>query len=137
MKLAILSCSPKCYSSRRLIEAGKKRGHKIEVLNTLRLAIGLDQGDPDLYYHGKALRTPDAILPRIGTSITRYGTAVVRQFEQMDVFTPNTAAGISNSRDKLRSLQILSRHDVGIPPPPTSMTNAMSNSHCNALVARQ
>lgn len=115
MKLSILSCSPKCYSTRRLVEAGRQRGHKIEVLNTLRLAIGLDHGDPDLYYHGKRLRTPDAVLPRIGTSITRYGTAVVRQFEQMDVFTPNTAAGIGNSRDKLRSLQILSRHDVGIP----------------------
>lgn len=115
MKLSILSCSPKCYSSRRLIEAAKKRGHKVEVLNTLRLAIGLDQGDPDLFYHGKPLNDTDAILPRIGTSITRYGTAVVRQFEQMDVYTPNTAAGISNSRDKLRSLQILSRHDVGIP----------------------
>jgi len=115
MKLAILSCSPKCHSTRRLIEAGRKRGHRIEVLNTLRLTIALDQGAPALYYHGKALRTPDAVLPRIGTSITRYGTAVVRQFEQMDVFTPNTAAGISNSRDKLRSLQILSRHDVGIP----------------------
>ncbi|MEP2776943.1 MAG: RimK family alpha-L-glutamate ligase [Luteolibacter sp.] len=115
MKLSILSCSPKCYSTRRLIEAAEKRGHKIEVLNTLRLAIGLDQGDPDLYYYGKPLKDTDAILPRIGTSITRYGTAVVRQFEQMDVYTPNTAAGISNSRDKLRSLQILSRHDVGIP----------------------
>lgn len=115
MKLAILSCSPKCYSTRRIVEAGRKRGHKIEVLNTLRLTIGLDQGDPHIYYHGKELRTPDAVLPRIGTSITRYGTAVVRQFEQMDVFTPNTAAGISNSRDKLRSLQILSKHDVGIP----------------------
>jgi len=115
MKLSILSCSPTCYSTRRLVEAGKKRGHKIEVLNTLRLAIGIDQGDPDLFLHGKPLRHTDAILPRIGTSITRYGTAVVRQFEQMDVYTPNTAAGISNSRDKLRSLQILSRHDVGIP----------------------
>lgn len=115
MKLSILSCSPKCYSSRRLVEAAKKRGHQVQVLNTLRLAIGLDQGDPDLYYHGKELPDTDAILPRIGTSITRYGTAVVRQFEQMDVYTPNTAAGISNSRDKLRSLQILSRHDVGIP----------------------
>ncbi len=115
MKLSILSCSPKCYSTRRLVEAGNKRGIKIEVLNTLRLAIGLDQGDPDLYYRGKQLGDTDAILPRIGTSITRYGTAVVRQFEQMDVYTPNTAAGIGNSRDKLRSLQILSRHDIGIP----------------------
>ncbi len=115
MKLSILSCSPKCYSTRRLVEAGRKRGHKIEVLNTLRLTISLDHGEPNLYYHGKQLKEPDAMLPRIGASITRYGTAVVRQFEQMDVFTPNTAAGIGNSRDKLRSLQILSRHDVGIP----------------------
>jgi ribosomal protein S6--L-glutamate ligase len=115
MKLSILSCSPQCYSTRRLVEAAKKRGHEIEILTTTRLAIDLNHGEPDLYYYGKVLHTPDAILPRIGTSITRYGTAVVRQFEQMDVYTPNTAAGISNSRDKLRSLQILSRHDVGIP----------------------
>ncbi len=115
INLAILSCSPNCYSSRRLVEAAKHRGHKVKVLNTLRLTIGLDHGDPELYYKGKEVDLPDAVLPRIGTSITRYGTAVVRQFEQMDVFTPNTAGGISNSRDKLRSLQILSRHDVGIP----------------------
>lgn len=115
MNLSILSCSPKCYSTRRLVKAGRQRGHKIEVLDTQRLTIGLDHGKPSLHYHAKLLRIPDAILPRIGTSITRYGTAVVRQFEQMDVFTPNTAAGIGNSRDKLRSLQILSRHDVGIP----------------------
>lgn len=115
MKLSILSCSPKCYSTRRLVEAARNRGHKVEVLNTLRLTIGLDHGQPQLFYHGKNLKVPDAVIPRIGTSITRYGTAVVRQFEQMDVFTPNTAAGIGNSRDKLRSLQILSRHDVGIP----------------------
>lgn len=115
MKLAILSCSPKCYSTRRLVEAGRKRGHRIDVLNTLRLTIGLDQGEPEIYYHGKRLRNYDAVLPRIGTSITRYGSAVVRQFEQIDIFTPNTAAGIGNSRDKLRSLQILARHDVGIP----------------------
>ncbi len=115
MKLSILSCATKCYSTRRLVEAARQRGHKVEVLNTLRLTIGLDHGKPDLHYRTKPLKPTDAILPRIGTSITRYGTAVVRQFEQMDVFTPNTAAGIGNSRDKLRSLQILSRHDVGIP----------------------
>lgn len=115
MKLALLSCSPQSYSSKRLVEAATKRGHTVELLNTLRLTIGLDHGDPSLYYFGEALETPDAIIPRIGTSITRYGTAVVRQFEQMEIYTPNTSAGISNSRDKLRSLQILSRHDVGIP----------------------
>ncbi|MGD9420290.1 MAG: RimK family alpha-L-glutamate ligase [Verrucomicrobiota bacterium JB025] len=115
MRLSILSCSPTCYSTRRLVEAAKQRGHDVSVLNTLRLAIGLDHGDPTLHCRGKELNPPDAILPRIGASITRYGSAVVRQFEQMDVYTPNTAAGIGNSRDKLRSLQILSRHDVGIP----------------------
>lgn len=115
MDLAILSCSPDCYSSRRLREAAEQRGHDVSLLNTLRLTLDLAHGQPDLYYRDKQLIPPDAILPRVGASITRYGTAVVRQFEQMDVYSPNTATGISNSRDKLRSLQILSRHDVGIP----------------------
>jgi ribosomal protein S6--L-glutamate ligase len=84
-------------------------------LNTLKFAIDLEQGDPDLYYRQKQLSQYDAVLPRIGASITYFGTAVVRQFEQMDVFCANSSAGISNSRDKLRSLQILSRHRIGIP----------------------
>lgn len=115
MKLAILSASPKCYSTRRLREAAKQRGHNVKVLNTLRFAIELKHGSPDLHWRGRKLSDYDAILPRIGTSITYFGTAVVRQFEQMDVYTPNSANGIANSRDKLRSLQILSRHEIGIP----------------------
>ena len=115
MKLAILSASAKCYSTQRLRQAAEQRGHKVKVLNTLRFSLGLDHADPDLFFRGKMLSDYDAILPRIGTSITYFGTAVVRQFEQMDVYTPNTSNGISNSRDKLRSLQILSRHDIGIP----------------------
>ncbi|MFG0335379.1 MAG: 30S ribosomal protein S6--L-glutamate ligase, partial [Maioricimonas sp. JB049] len=115
MKLAILSCSPRCYSTRRLKEAALDRGCKVKVLNTLRFGIDLAQGEPDLYYRGKHLSTYDAVLPRIGASITYFGTAVVRQFEQMDVFCANSSNGISNSRDKLRSLQILSRHHIGIP----------------------
>ena len=115
MKLAILSCSPNAYSTRRLKEAAEQRGHKARVLNTLKFAIDLDRGNPDLYFRQKPLSTYDAVLPRIGASITYYGTAVVRQFQEMDVFCANTAHGISNSRDKLRSLQILSRHHVGIP----------------------
>lgn len=115
MKLAILSCGPKAYSTIRLKEAAQQRGHKVKVLNTLKFAIDLEQGKPDLYYRQKALSHYDAVLPRIGASITYYGTAVVRQFQEMDVFTANTAHGISNSRDKLRSLQILSRHQIGIP----------------------
>src|SRR5210317_1115870 len=115
MKLAILSCGPRSYSTRRLREAAIQRGHKVLVLNTLKFAIDLERGAPDLYFRQKQLSQYDAVLPRIGASITYYGTAVVRQFEQMDVFCTNSSASISNSRDKLRSLQILSRHRIGIP----------------------
>jgi ribosomal protein S6--L-glutamate ligase len=115
MKLAILSCAPRAYSTRRLKEAALQRGHEADVLNTLKFAIDLDRGSPDLYYRQQHLENYDAVLPRIGASITYYGTAVVRQFQEMDVFCANTAHGISNSRDKLRSLQILSRHSVGLP----------------------
>ena len=115
MKLAILSCGPNAYSTRRLKEAALERNYEVKVLNTLKFAIDLDQGHPDLYFRQKQLSQYDAILPRIGASITYYGTSVVRQFEEMDVFCANTANGITNSRDKLRSLQILSRHHIGIP----------------------
>ncbi|MFO7724423.1 MAG: RimK family alpha-L-glutamate ligase [Oceanipulchritudo sp.] len=115
MKLAILSCNPRCYSTRRLREAAETRGHAVRVLNTVKFAIDLEEGEPELYYRQKLLSSYDAVLPRIGASITYFGMAVVRQFEQMDVFCVNTAAGIATSRDKLRSLQVLSRHHVGIP----------------------
>lgn len=115
MKLAILSCNPRCYSTRRLREAAETRGHTVRVLNTVKFAIDLEEGEPELYYRQKLLSAYDAVLPRIGASITYFGMAVVRQFEQMDVFCVNTAAGIATSRDKLRSLQVLSRHHVGIP----------------------
>lgn len=115
MKLAILSCGPNAYSTRRLKEAAEQREHTVKVLNTLKFAIDLDRGSPDLYYRQKPLSSYDAVLPRIGASITYYGTAVVRQFQEMDVFCANTSHGILNSRDKLRSLQILSRHHIGIP----------------------
>ncbi|MBD64747.1 MAG: 30S ribosomal protein S6--L-glutamate ligase [Halobacteriovoraceae bacterium] len=115
MKLAILSKEPNNYSTKRLVEAAKKRGHTVKVLNTLKFAIDLEQEDPDLYYMQKRLGHYDAILPRIGASITYFGTAIVRQFQQMDVYTSNTADGILNSRDKLRSFQILSKHKIGIP----------------------
>ncbi|MEO6019181.1 MAG: RimK family alpha-L-glutamate ligase [Knoellia sp.] len=115
MKLAILSRAPKAYSTQRLRTAALDRGHDVKVLNTLRFAIDLSGPEPDLQFRGKTLSDYDAILPRIGNSITYFGTAVVRQFEQMDVYTPNTANGISNSRDKLRATQILSRHHIGMP----------------------
>jgi ribosomal protein S6--L-glutamate ligase len=115
MKIAILSRAPKSYSTQRLKTAALERGHDAKVLNTLRFAIDLSGDEPDLTYRGKPLSHYDAIIPRIGASITFYGLAVVRQFEQMDVYTPNTAAGIANSRDKLRATQILSRHDIRMP----------------------
>ncbi len=115
MKVAILSTAPRCYSTRRLRQAAEERGHTVKVLNTLRFGIDLEEGEPSLVFRSKPLSDYDAIIPRIGASVTYFGTAVVRQFEQMDVYTPNTANGIVNSRDKLRSLQILSRHDIGIP----------------------
>ena len=115
MKLAILSRAPRSYSTGRLRAAAAQRGHEVRVLNTLRFAIDLSGDDPDLQYRGKPLSDYDAILPRIGNSITYFGTAVVRQFEQMDVYTPNTANGISSARDKLRATQILSRHNIAMP----------------------
>ncbi len=115
MKLAILSRGPRSYSTQRLKEAALQRGHNVKVLNHLKFAIDLQKGNPDLYYRQKTLSSYDAVLPRIGSSVTYYGTAVVRQFQEMDVFCANTAHGIINSRDKLRSLQILSRHHIGIP----------------------
>lgn len=115
MKLAILSRAPQAYSTMRLRAAAEERGHRVKVLNTLRFAIDLAGDEPDLRFRGKQLSDYDAILPRIGNSITYFGTAVVRQFEQMDVYTPNTANGITNSRDKLRAIQILSRHNIDMP----------------------
>ncbi len=115
MKLGILSTAPRCYSTRRLMAAAKERGYKAKVINTLKCSIDLQAGKPDLYYKGKPLGDYDAMIPRIGASITYFGTAVVRQLEQMNVFVANTSSGISNSRDKLRSMQILSRHHIGMP----------------------
>ena len=115
MKLAILSRAPHSYSTTRFRAAALQRGHDVKVLNTLRFAIDLSGEEPDLQFRGRPLSTYDAVLPRIGNSITYFGTAVVRQFEQMDVYTPNTANGISNSRDKLRAIQILSRHNIAMP----------------------
>ena len=115
MRLAILSREPRSYSTQRLKTAAAEAGHQVRILDTLRFAIDLSGGEPDLHYSGRHLSDYDAVLPRVGSSITYFGTAVVRQFEQMDVYTPNTAAGIRNSRDKLAAHQILSRHRIGMP----------------------
>ncbi|MDX1493690.1 MAG: RimK family alpha-L-glutamate ligase [Longimicrobiales bacterium] len=115
MKLGILSRAPRAYSTHRLRQAAEERGHEVRILDTLNFSIEMESGRPALLYRGKRLSTYDAIIPRIGASITYFGTAVVRQFEQLDVYTPSSANGIANSRDKLRALQILSRHDIGLP----------------------
>ena len=115
MKIAVLSCNPKLYSTRRLIEAGTLRGHDMQVINTLRCYMNLAADKPSIHYKGADLVGYDAIIPRIGASITFYGTAVVRQFEMMGVYSINESVAISRSRDKLRSLQLLSRKGVGMP----------------------
>ena len=115
MKLAILSKEPNNYSSQRLKEACLERGHQVKILNTLKFSIDLESNSPELYFKQKRLSNYDAVLPRIGTSVTYFGTAIVRQFQQMNIFCANSADGIMNSRDKLRSLQMLSRHNIGIP----------------------
>ena len=115
MKLGILSRAPRSYSTQRLRAAALDRNVDVTLYDTLRFAIDLSREDPNVTYRGRDIDDVDAILPRIGASITFYGLAVVRQFQAMDVYTPNTADGIANSRDKLRSMQILSRHEIDIP----------------------
>ncbi|MEQ9000423.1 MAG: 30S ribosomal protein S6--L-glutamate ligase [Coleofasciculus sp. B1-GNL1-01] len=115
MKIAILSQDASLYSTRRLKEAGEARGHDMRVINYLRCYMNITSHKPKVVYQGKVLEELDAIIPRIGASKTFYGTAVVRQFEVMGVFTANESQAISRSRDKLRCLQILSREGVGLP----------------------
>ena len=115
MRICILSRGPRLYSTRRLKEAATSRGHDALVLNTMRFGIRVEQGHPHLYFKGRKLRDYDAVIPRIGSSITFFGTAVARQFEQMGIFCLNPSHGISVSRDKLRSTQVLSRHRIGFP----------------------
>ena len=115
MKICILSQAPKCYSTRRIHEAAIARGHQARVCDTARFSIILEHGRPSLLYRGKPLEPTDAVIPRIGASITFFGTAVVRQFEHMGIFCLNCAGSIVDARDKLRTMQSLSRHDIDIP----------------------
>lgn len=115
MHLAILSQKPDSYSVRRLIEVGEERGHRVSVINYTQCTMVIAAHHPKIYYQGTALTDVDAILPRISAQYTFYGTAVVRQFEMMGVYAVNGSQAISRSRDKLRSLQILSRKGVGLP----------------------
>jgi ribosomal protein S6--L-glutamate ligase len=115
MKIAILSRDGGLYSTRRLQEAGEQRGHMVQVIDYLRCYMGITSHKPQVIYQGKTLDDIDAIIPRIGASHTFYGTAVVRQFEMMGVFTSNESQAISRSRDKLRCLQLLAKHGIGLP----------------------
>ena len=115
MKIAILSQDSSLYSTRRLKEAGEQRGHEMKTVNYLRCYMNITSHRPILVYQGKQLEDFDAVIPRIAASKTFYGTAVVRQFEMMDVFPCNSSQAISRSRDKLRCLQLLAREGIGLP----------------------
>jgi ribosomal protein S6--L-glutamate ligase len=116
MRIIILSRQPELYSTKALVEAGGRRGHDVRVLDTLQFDIRISRRKPELLYQGDPVGPVDAVIPRIGASITFYGLAVVRQFEMMGVYCLNESQAIARSRDKLRSLQLLSRHDLGVPP---------------------
>ncbi|MBZ0267266.1 30S ribosomal protein S6--L-glutamate ligase [bacterium] len=115
MKIGILSRKASLYSTRRLVEAGKERGHEMHVINYARCYMNITSHRPTVVIAGQPLTGYDAVIPRIGASYTFYGTAVVRQFEMMGVFSVNESQGISRSRDKLRSLQLLARDGIGLP----------------------
>ncbi len=115
MKIAILSRNAKLYSTKRLVEAAQQRGHEVRVLDVLRCYMNIASHKPQLHYKGEDLEGFDAVIPRIGASVTFYGAAVLRQFEMMNVLPLNESVAITRSRDKLRSLQLLSRKGIGLP----------------------
>ena len=115
MNIAILSRNPKLYSTQRLKQAGEARGHKVEIIDHMKCVLFIEKKNPVVLYQGRKLDYFDAIIPRIGASVTFYGAAVVRQFEMMKVFTAVESQALIRSRDKLRSLQILSRAGLGLP----------------------
>jgi ribosomal protein S6--L-glutamate ligase len=115
MKIAMLAVNPNLYSHKRLVEAAEARGHTLDIFNTLRLVINIATKRPTIYHEGRRLEGYEAVIPRIGASITFYGLAVLRQFEMMGVYPLNESVAIGRSRDKLRSMQLLSRADIGLP----------------------
>ncbi|MDA0339913.1 MAG: 30S ribosomal protein S6--L-glutamate ligase [Proteobacteria bacterium] len=115
MKIAMMARNPKLYSHKRLVEAAEERGHSIDIINTLNVYMNITSKNPTLLYDGETLTGYDAVIPRIGASVTFYGLAVLRQFEMMGVYSLNESVAIGRSRDKLRSMQILARSGVGLP----------------------
>jgi ribosomal protein S6--L-glutamate ligase len=115
MNIKILSRNPKLYSTKRLVEAAEKRKHNIQVVDHLKCDLVIEKRNPNIFYKGKYIQDTDAIIPRIGASVTFYGTAVVRQFEMMGAFSTIDSEALVRSRDKLRSLQVLTRAKIGLP----------------------
>ncbi|MEQ9641544.1 MAG: 30S ribosomal protein S6--L-glutamate ligase [Alphaproteobacteria bacterium] len=115
MKIALLCRNANLYSHQRLVQAAEERGHEIDVIDHLRCYIDIASNDPEIHYRGESLKGYDAVIPRIGASVTFFGTAVLRQFEMMGVYPVNESVGIARSRDKLRSMQLLSRENIGLP----------------------
>ncbi len=115
MKIAMLARNPELYSHKRLKEAAETRGHTLDIINTLRCYMNIASRRPEVYYNGEKLEGYDAVIPRIGASITFYGMAVLRQFEMQGVYPLNESVGIGRSRDKLRSMQLLARDGIGLP----------------------
>jgi len=115
VKIVVLSTNPRLYSTRRLVEAGRAREHEMVVLNHKRCYMNITTMRPSIHYKGEAVDGVNAIIPRIGASVSFYGTAVVRQFEMMGVYSLNESVAITRSRDKLRALQLLSRKGIGLP----------------------
>lgn len=126
MKIAILSRNPKLYSTTRLVEACRQRDHEVRVFDTLKCYMDIASMRPGVAYKGERLTGYDAVIPRIGASVTVYGLAVLRQFEMMGVFPLNESVAIGRSRDKLRSLQLLSRKGIGLPV--TAFANSVENT---------
>ena len=115
MKIVVLSTSNNIYSTRRLVEAGRERGHQVEVVDHLKCNLITERQNPHIMYMGRSLDDADAVIPRIGASVTFYGAAVIRQFEMRDIFTAVPSQALMRSRDKLRCLQILAKAGLGIP----------------------
>jgi ribosomal protein S6--L-glutamate ligase len=115
MKIAVLSLNPDLYSTRRMVEVGRERGHEVEVVDYLRCMVNIASHRPSIIYQGRELHDVDVVIPRVGVSHTFYGTAIVRQFEMMGTYSVNESQAISRSRDKLRCLQLLSRKGIGLP----------------------
>ncbi len=132
MRIAILSANPTLYSTQRLLAAARQRGHEGVVVNHLNCQVMIEGGRPSVLYEGQELDAFDAIVPRIGASVTDYGCAVVRQFEMMRVFTTAKSQAITRSRNKLRSLQVLSKAGVGLPK--TVFANHPKNGDVTQLI---